>query len=161
MTSSNGNIFRVTGPLCGEFTRTGEFPSQRPVTRSYDVFFDLRLICLNNRLSKRSGRRWFETPAHSLWRHCYGQSWPYDNSRFSVRLNGNAAMLTKFLSLAAPELVTMTTSNTASVENFINMTTFSNLHRLISAAIGRWVTSDPAELPYLPGRKKLCTNAVE
>ena len=36
-----------------------------------------------------------------------------------------------------------------------------NLHRLISAAIGRWVTSDPAELPFLPGRKKLCINAVE
>ena len=35
MTSSNGNIFHVTGPLCGEFT--GEFPSQRPVTRSFDV----------------------------------------------------------------------------------------------------------------------------
>ena len=38
---------------------------------------------------------------------------------------------------------------------------YVNLHRLISAAIGRWVTSDPAELPFLPGRKKLCTNAVE
>ena len=45
ITSSNGNIFRVTGPLCGEFT--GEFPSQRPVTRSFDVFFDL---CRNKRL---------------------------------------------------------------------------------------------------------------
>ena len=45
MTSSNGNIFRVTGPLCGEFTGpvTGEFPLQRPVMRSFDVFFDLRL----------------------------------------------------------------------------------------------------------------------
>ena len=43
MTSSNGNIFRVTGPLCGEFTGPGEFPIQRPVTRSFDVFFDLRL----------------------------------------------------------------------------------------------------------------------
>ena len=31
MTSSNGNIFRVTGPLCGEFTGPGEFPTQRPV----------------------------------------------------------------------------------------------------------------------------------
>ena len=40
MTSSNGNIFRVTGHLCGEFP--GEFPTQRPVTRSFDVFFDLR-----------------------------------------------------------------------------------------------------------------------
>ena len=44
MTSSNGNIFRVTGPLCGEFTGPGEFPAQRPVTWSFDVFFDL---CLN------------------------------------------------------------------------------------------------------------------
>ena len=34
MTSSNGNIFRVTGPLCGKFTGPGEFPTQRPVTRS-------------------------------------------------------------------------------------------------------------------------------
>ena len=51
MTSSNGNIFRVTGPLCGEFTGPGEFPAQRPVTRSFDVYFDLRL---NKRLSKQS-----------------------------------------------------------------------------------------------------------
>ena len=43
MTSSNGNIFHVTGPLWGEFTGPGEFPTQRPVTRSFDVFFDLRL----------------------------------------------------------------------------------------------------------------------
>ena len=50
MTSSNGNIFRVTGPLCGEFTGPGEFPTQRPVTRSFDVLFDLRL---NKRLSKQ------------------------------------------------------------------------------------------------------------
>ena len=50
MTSSNGNIFRVTGPLCGEFTGPGEFPTQRPVTRSFDVFFDLGL---NKRLSKQ------------------------------------------------------------------------------------------------------------
>ena len=58
MTSSNGNIFRVTGPLCGEFTGPGEFPTQRPVTRSFDVFFDLRL---NKRLSKQPWGWWFET----------------------------------------------------------------------------------------------------
>ena len=46
MTSSNKNIFRVTGPLCGEFT--GEFPSQRPVTRSFDAFSDLH-GWINNR----------------------------------------------------------------------------------------------------------------
>ena len=65
MTSSNGNIFRVTGHLCGEFT--GEFTAQRPVTRSFDVFFHL---CLNKRLSKQSGSWWFETPLRPLWRHC-------------------------------------------------------------------------------------------
>ena len=43
MTSSNGNVFRVTGPLWGESTGPGGFPSQRPVTRSFDVFLDLRL----------------------------------------------------------------------------------------------------------------------
>ena len=41
MTSSDENIFRVTGHLCEEFI--GEFPAQRPVTRSFDVFFDMRL----------------------------------------------------------------------------------------------------------------------
>ena len=45
----------------------GEFPTQRPVTRSFDVFFDLRL---NKRLSKQSWGWWFETPSSSLWRHC-------------------------------------------------------------------------------------------
>ena len=43
MTSSNGNIFRVTGFCAGNSPVTGEFPSQRPVTRSFEVFFDLRL----------------------------------------------------------------------------------------------------------------------
>ena len=66
MTSSNGNIFRVTGPLCGEFTGPGEIPTQRPVTRSFDVFFDLRLY---KRLSKQSWGWWFETLSHPLWRH--------------------------------------------------------------------------------------------
>ena len=45
---------------------TGGFPSQRPVKRSFDVLFDLRL---NKQLSKQS-RCWkFETPWRSLWRH--------------------------------------------------------------------------------------------
>ena len=64
MTSSNGNIFRVTGPLCGE-----SFPSQRPVTRSFDAFFDLRL---NKRLSKQTKGRWFETPSRSSRRYFNG-----------------------------------------------------------------------------------------
>ena len=43
MTLSNGSIFRVTGPLWGKPPATGEFPSQKPVTRTVDVFFELRL----------------------------------------------------------------------------------------------------------------------
>ena len=67
MTSSNGSIFRVTSPLCGEFTGPGEFPTQRPVTRSFDGVFDLPL---NKRLSKQPGGWWFETLSWSLWRQC-------------------------------------------------------------------------------------------
>ena len=43
------------------FPVTGEFPSQRPVTRSFDVFFDLRL---NKQLNKHLRRWQFETPSH-------------------------------------------------------------------------------------------------
>ena len=46
---------------------TGEFPSRRPVTRSFYVFIDIRL---NESLSKHSIRRWFEAPLRSWGRHC-------------------------------------------------------------------------------------------
>ena len=44
----------------------GEFPSQRPVTRGFDVFFDM---CPNKRLSKQWWGWWFETLSYSFWRH--------------------------------------------------------------------------------------------
>ena len=54
--------------LCvGDSLVTGEFPSQRPVTLSFDVFFDLRP---NKRFSKQSWGWWFETPSRSLWHYC-------------------------------------------------------------------------------------------
>ena len=46
----------------------GEFPAHRPVTRSFDVFFDLRL---NKRLSEQSWGWRFETLSCPLWRHRY------------------------------------------------------------------------------------------
>ena len=56
--------------LCaGNSPVTDELPAQRPVTRSFDVFFYLRP---NKRLSKQSRGWWFETPSRSLWRHCNG-----------------------------------------------------------------------------------------
>ena len=53
--------------LCaGSSPVTGEFPAQRPVRRSFGVFFDLRL---DKRLSKQSWGWWFDIPSRSLWRH--------------------------------------------------------------------------------------------
>ena len=73
MTSSNGNIFRVTGPLCGEF----------PLTKASDAelwcfLFNLRL---DKRLSKQSRRWWFEAPSSSLWRHCNNFPFFFQNYR--------------------------------------------------------------------------------
>ena len=68
--------FSVLLALCvGNSPVIGEFPSQRPVARSFDVFFDPRL---KKRLNKQSKRRWFETPSRSVWRHCivqFGRHW--------------------------------------------------------------------------------------
>ena len=71
--------FSVLLALCaGNSPATGEFPAQRPVKRSFDVFFDLHL---NKRLSKQPWGWWFETPSCSLWRHCKGflVSWIWDH----------------------------------------------------------------------------------
>ena len=66
-----GKYFRVNGSLCVEFTGHRWNPRIRPVTRSFDVFFDMRL---NKRLSKQSSVWWFETPSRSLLRH-YNERW--------------------------------------------------------------------------------------
>ena len=56
--------------ICAENSPVpGEFPTQRPVTRSFDVYFDLRP---NKRLSKQSWGWWFETQSRPLWRHRNG-----------------------------------------------------------------------------------------
>ena len=55
----------------GNSTVAGEFPAQRPVTRSFNVYFYLRL---NKRLSKQWWGWWFEMPSQPLWRHCSAQS---------------------------------------------------------------------------------------
>ena len=62
--SSNRNVFRNTGPSLSvrDPPITGGFPSQGPVTRSFDVFFHLRL---NKRLHKQSRRRWFGNNTYS------------------------------------------------------------------------------------------------
>ena len=74
--SSNGSItwwrhqidaFSALLAICaGNSPVPGEFPAQRPVTRSFDVFFDLHP---NKRLSKQWRGWWFETLSCPLWRH--------------------------------------------------------------------------------------------
>ena len=60
-------LFSALLAICaGNSPVSGEFLAQRPVTRSFDVFFDVRQI---KRLSKHSRGWWFETLLHPLWRH--------------------------------------------------------------------------------------------
>ena len=61
MTSSNGNILRVTGPLCGKFTG----PRWIPRTKASDA---------DKRLSKQWWGWWCESQSLSSWRHCNGKS---------------------------------------------------------------------------------------
>ena len=64
--------FSALLPICaGNSPVTGEFPAQWPVTRSFDVYFDLRL---KKRLSKQSRGRRFETPSWPYCRHFIEES---------------------------------------------------------------------------------------
>ena len=68
MMASPNDTFSALLALCaGKLPVSGEFSAQSPVTRSFDVFFDLHLI---KRLSKHSRGWWFETLSRPLWRHC-------------------------------------------------------------------------------------------
>ena len=60
-------ISALLGFCAGNSLVTGEFPSQRPVTWSFDVFFDLHL---NKRFTKQSWGWWFEMPLRLLRRRC-------------------------------------------------------------------------------------------
>ena len=58
--------FSALPAICaGNLPVSGEFPAQRPVTRSFDIFFDLHL---DGRLGKQSWGLWLETPSCPLWR---------------------------------------------------------------------------------------------
>ena len=88
MTSSNG-IFSVLLALCeGNSPVTGEFPSQRPVTRSFDVFFDLRLnkSRVNNREAGdlRCPRFHYDVIVMSLYIYV-----EFTCNRFSLLTNNN------------------------------------------------------------------------
>ena len=67
--------FSASLAICaGNSPVPGEFPTQRPVTQSFDVFFDLRL---NKRLSKQWWGWWFQMLSHPFWCHC-NLRWHHD-----------------------------------------------------------------------------------
>ena len=61
MTSSNGNLFRVTGHLCGEFTGHWWNPHAKAS--------DAKLWSVPEWTGKQSWGWWFETQSRPLWRH--------------------------------------------------------------------------------------------
>ena len=87
MTSSNGNIFRVTGHLCGEFT--GDSP-QKGQWRGALVF------CLNKRLSKHSWGWWFETLSRPLWHHYNVKCAPFTKKFMSTSPSAKSQVSVKF-----------------------------------------------------------------
>ena len=73
---------------------SGEFPAQRPVTQSFDIFFDLHL---NKRLSKLSWGWWFETLSCPLWRHCNAIFHTYPDQGFTPHKNAALICQIKFV----------------------------------------------------------------
>ena len=74
MTSSNGNIFRVTGHLWGESTRQSTSHRWIPHKGQWRGVLMFSLIC-----ACRNVWAWFETPSRSLWRHVNGSNIPILN----------------------------------------------------------------------------------
>ena len=75
MTLSNGIIFRVTGPMCVEFTGHRWIPLTKDSDAELWCFLHLRL---NAPLRiKQSRCRRFETQSRSLWRHCNVAACPH------------------------------------------------------------------------------------
>ena len=67
---------------------TGEFHTQRPVTRRFDIFSFLRL---NKRLNKQRWGWWFETPSSPLWRHGNDQ-WIYSTTENTRKSTTNTSV---------------------------------------------------------------------
>ena len=86
----------LLAPYAGNSPVTGDFPAQRPVARSFDIFFDLRLT---KPLSKHSWGWWFETLSRSVRRH----------SNDSLKISTAAELLWKGYSMISSFLKTQKT----------------------------------------------------
>ena len=97
-----GTFSALLAICAGNSPVTGEFPAQRPVTRTFDVFFDLHL---DRRLSKQWWGWWFETLSRPLWRHCNGYrrvSQSAEAARYSLELFPSQWNLTEFTTALLP-----------------------------------------------------------
>ena len=94
--------------ICGgNSPATGEFPAQRPVTRSFSVFFDLRL---NTWLSKLLQGWWFDTPLCPLWRHSNNSACTctYVSELWDIRMAWMMLIVTNSLRHRDPQLHDLT-----------------------------------------------------
>ena len=81
---------------------TGEFPAQRPVTRSLDVFFEMRP---HKRLINNGEAASFETPLHPLWRHCnYMHVWIFSKQHRQINVKISLLSFSSYLFTQPPEL---------------------------------------------------------
>ena len=118
----HGDVIRWTHfpgywPFVREFTGHRCIPAQRPVTRSFDVFFDLRM---NKQLSNTSV---FETPWRSLWRHCNGSTYL---SVICVMSQENKWLFRGWLHVPPPRDLTATAAHLKTWELFHYTTTNSS-----------------------------------
>ena len=88
-------FFALLAICAGNSPVPGEIPTQRPVTRSFDVFFHLRPY---KRLSKQSWGWWFETPSCLLFKITYSHYHVYlmsaCNTQFDVQAGELALVIT-------------------------------------------------------------------
>ena len=74
------------------YIHSGDFPAQRPVTRSFDVFCGLRL---SKQLNKQLWDWRFEMLSRSLWRHCnVHQKHDFRNSQNVVKAASEKSITT-------------------------------------------------------------------
>ena len=126
--------FFVLLALCaGNSPATGEFPSQRPVTRSFYFFFNLRL---NKQLSKQSRGWWFETPSRSLWRQC--------DEKFLKDPKTNATTKIHFVIFYSKtdfeRIVYIVRVPSLSINLILIITIIGVIHELIFGNINTWTT---------------------
>ena len=117
--------------LCaGNSPLTGEFPSQRPMTRGFDVFCHL---CLNKRLSKQAWGWGFETPSRPLSRHCNGLEITY--GVWDCKLGPGHSNITK------ERASNFTTDSTWALSHLISSTHQLFVQRIFQAANNNWATN--------------------